>query len=170
MKRIIVLSLVLAVITALYVSLSRADTGVKAFAYDVHDGDTMKVVIEVEEGRANLLTLRLEGIDAPESAQDFGKEAQQYAAIWAFGHPLTLTVGDTDRYGRKVANVCRGSSSPYKCLSYQLVRNGLAWHYTAYSDDERLARAQDKARQEGRGLWSNTNPEPPWEWRKRRRQ
>jgi len=43
-----------------------------------------------------------------------------------------------------------------------LVESGLAWHYTAYSDDPELALAEEAAEEANRGIWSLANPLPPW--------
>ena len=41
----------------------------------------------------------------------------------------------------------------------------MAWHYSAYSHDPTLARAEADARAAHLGLWSQPNPIPPWDWR-----
>ena len=69
----------------------------------------------------------------------------------------------TDRYGRLVAPVILPDG---RDLSVELVKAGLAWHYKKYSDDEELARLEVEARKASRGLWSEPEPVPPWEWRK----
>ena len=46
--------------------------------------------------------------------------------------------------------------------SVKLVKAGLAWHYTDYSQDQELARAEEVARAEGIGIWSLPNPIPRW--------
>jgi len=46
------------------------------------------------------------------------------------------------------------------------VREGFAWHYKKYSSDTALANAEIQAKKEGRGLWKDQSPIPPWEWRK----
>ena len=69
----------------------------------------------------------------------------------------------TDRYGRLVARVILPDG---RDLSVELVKAGLAWHYKKYSDDEELARLEDEVRKAKRGLWSEPEPVPPWEWRK----
>ncbi len=50
-------------------------------------------------------------------------------------------------------------------LGRRLVAEGLAWHYTRYSDDAGLAAAERDARAAGSGLWGDREPVPPWEWR-----
>jgi micrococcal nuclease len=48
-----------------------------------------------------------------------------------------------------------------------MVRNGLAWWYRKYApSDQALARLEAEARQAKRGLWSQADAKPPWEWRK----
>jgi micrococcal nuclease len=48
-----------------------------------------------------------------------------------------------------------------------MVSSGMAWWYRKYAANDRaLARLEAEARQAKRGLWSQTDPKPPWEWRK----
>ncbi len=63
-----------------------------------------------------------------------------------------------DRYGRTVARVIVDGAD----ASLELVKAGLAWHYTQYSDDPELAKAEQAARSRGIGIWSLPNPIPPW--------
>ncbi len=45
------------------------------------------------------------GIDAPETGQDFGNRAEQAASRLTFGQTVTIRPRDTDRCGRRVAEV-----------------------------------------------------------------
>jgi endonuclease YncB( thermonuclease family) len=74
-------------------------------------------------------------------------------------------VRDVDRYGRLVSRVQIDGQD----LSVALVTEGLAWHYTRYSDDPVLARAEVQARTTRTGLWSQPSPMPPWDFRRRSR-
>ena len=48
-----------------------------------------------------------------------------------------------------------------------MVSTGMAWWYRKYAaNDQVLARLEAGARQAKRGLWSQTDPKPPWDWRK----
>jgi endonuclease YncB( thermonuclease family) len=123
----------------------------------VHDGDTLRAI---DEGKVEQ-RIRLAGIDAPERGQPFGNVARERLAALTMGKAVAVDVEDVDRYGRTVArleadglDVCR-----------QMVADGLAWHFTRYSDDQRLAAAEREARAERRGLWRDPAPVPPWEWR-----
>jgi len=54
-----------------------------------------------------------------------------------------------------------------------MVDRGLAWHYKQYADEqspgdrEAYSAAEEAARDARRGVWSDSEPVPPWEWRKR---
>jgi endonuclease YncB( thermonuclease family) len=51
------------------------------------------------------------------------------------------------------------------------VRKGLCWWYRKYADEQSAVDrvlyedAERQARRKRRGLWSDPNPVPPWEWR-----
>jgi hypothetical protein len=106
-------------------------------------------------------TIRLDGIDAPEGGQAFGREARVQLRVLAFSKPATATVLDRDRYGRTVARVIVAGRD----LSEEMVRAGLAWHFVRYSADRRLAALEQEARQQRRGLWADRASLPPWQYR-----
>jgi endonuclease YncB( thermonuclease family) len=52
-----------------------------------------------------------------------------------------------------------------------MVVNGWAWVVERCVSDNRAEylEAQQDARRHGRGLWSDTSPEPPWNFKRRQR-
>ena len=124
----------------------------------VADGDTLNLLDAGQE----TTRVRLAGIDAPESSQDFGSRAKQALSDRVFGADVEVRVTDIDRYGRTVGDIIFEGS----WINEELVRAGLAWHYTQYSSDEGLARAELAAREAGAGLWSVAAPVPPWDYRR----
>ena len=126
----------------------------------VTDGDTISVV-----RRGTTVRIRLDGIDTPETDQPFGTEAAAFTAARVLQQEVTITVRDVDRYGRLVSRVLIAGVD----VSVALVTAGLAWHYVRYSDDPVLARAEADARAAKIGLWHQTSPAPPWEFRQRSR-
>jgi micrococcal nuclease len=44
---------------------------------------------------------------------------------------------------------------------------GLAWHYKQYNKDEELAKLEQQAQQNKIGLWSQSNPVAPWDFRRK---
>ncbi|MDZ4120853.1 MAG: thermonuclease family protein [Candidatus Cloacimonadaceae bacterium] len=135
------------------------------FAYNIRgkvvsvkDGDTIEILRDKKTYR-----IRLNGIDCPENKQDFGNKAKQFTSEQCFGKTVTAWVSVQDRYGRYVADVVLPNG---KVLNEELVRAGLAWHYTQYSKSKKLATLEKEARARKRGLWSQKNPTPPWKFRR----
>ncbi|WP_439881847.1 thermonuclease family protein [Pontibacter sp. MBLB2868] len=127
----------------------------------VKDGDTIVLLRNGEE-----VTVRLYGVDTPEKAQAFGQKAKQYTSDLVFGKQVRLIVHNKDRYGRTVGTIILPDG---RSLNEELVKNGFAWHYKAYSTDKNLANAEADARRFKRGLWQDPNPIAPWDYRKDKR-
>ncbi|MCS4201579.1 thermonuclease family protein [Salinibacter ruber] len=127
---------------------------------EVTDGDTY----DVRRSIGGEVTIRLHGIDAPESTQSYGRAATQAARRYIGGEDVRVSVEEIGRYGRAVARIeARGGD-----LGALLIERGLAWHYEQYAPNEtEYARLQKQARSAGRGLWSQASPVPPWAWRDR---
>ncbi|KAL5987850.1 hypothetical protein ACLOJK_035606 [Asimina triloba] len=118
-----------------------------------------------EDILARKYRIRLRGIDAPESAMPFGKQAKEELVKLVQGKCLNIYVYDEDRYKRCVGDVyCNGTF-----VQEIMLKKGLAWHYTAYDQRPEFASWEKDARAARVGLWASPNPEKPWEWRKDRR-
>ncbi|MFM8635517.1 MAG: thermonuclease family protein [Planctomycetia bacterium] len=48
----------------------------------------------------------------------------------------------------------------------EMLEEGMAWHYKHFDKNKRLAEAETSARAAKKGLWTEVNAVPPWEWRK----
>ena len=92
--------------------------------------------------------------------------SQQSLSELCFGKPAELEVRSLDRYGRTLAHVvCAG-----KDANSEQVRRGYAWTYTRYAPpDSPLYALEREARVARRGLWVDSAPVPPWDWRRSRR-
>lgn len=127
----------------------------------IADGDTLTARCETVGGLENI-RVRLAEIDAPEKGQAFGARSKQRLAELCFQKNATVTPGTKDRYLRTVANVaCEGVDA-----GTEQVRAGMAWVFDRYAKDRSLYAVQVEARAAKRGLWTDPNPTPPWEWRK----
>lgn len=124
----------------------------------VLDGDT----IEVMHGNT-AERIRLDGIDCPEKSQDFGKRAKEFTAQQTYGQNVTILTHNADRYGRTIGRVILPDG---RDLNAELVRKGLAWWYRRYSSDTALAELEQNARRTKVGLWSISDPTPPWLYRR----
>jgi micrococcal nuclease len=120
----------------------------------IYDGDTI--------GLSDGTIIRIQGIDAPEKGQPYGREAKE-ALKPVVGYAVTYRPYDTDRYGRIVARVYVDGID----IGLALLKRGLAWHYGAYDASGGYAAAERDARKKGRGLWAEPSQVPPWEWRSR---
>nr|CAB3476148.1 unnamed protein product [Digitaria exilis] len=154
----------------------------------VADGDTINVYVDTADPResgsvprevqkaaeerakaravlAKKYRIRLRGIDAPESAMPYGKEAKEALLKLVHGKSLKVYVYDQDRYGRCVGDIyCDGVF-----VQEQMLKKGFAWHYTAYDQRPELAKWEKQAQTGRKGLWASSRPQKPWEWRKDKR-
>lgn len=130
------------------------------------DGDTITVL---DAGKTQH-KIRLAGIDAPEKKQPFGDRSRQSLASLVFGKNVRVEYSKTDRYGRIVGKVLVNDVD----ASLEQVKRGLAWHYKAYEREQspvdrvHYAAAEADARRARRGLWQDSSPTPPWDFRKSR--
>ncbi|RLS35043.1 MAG: thermonuclease family protein [Planctomycetota bacterium] len=124
----------------------------------VHDGDTITGLNANNEQ----VKIRLDAIDAPELKQPYGQAAKKALSDMVFGKDVLLYPKTKDRYGRTVGHVVVGK----KDVNLALLEGGMAWHYTQYDKNKRMGQAEVEARAAHRGLWQDTQPVPPWDWRK----
>ena len=129
----------------------------------VVDGDTVKLL---DDDRV-IHTIRLAGIDAPESKMPYGKQATAFLKDLILGKEVVAVPYKQDRYGRTIATIFLHE----KDISLAIIDGGLAWHYKKYTSEqprsEALAYAHSEliARQKKLALWSDETPIAPWEWR-----
>lgn len=122
----------------------------------VADGDTITVLVDREQ-----IKVRLIEIDAPEKAQAFGNKSKQALANLVFGKEVEVEERGKDRYKRTLGRVLVNGLD----ANAEMVRLGYAWVYRKYSQNPELLRLEAGARESKRGLWVDSNPMPPWEWR-----
>lgn len=132
----------------------------RARVIEVTDGDTY--LVQRADGRT--ATIRLYGVDAPETTQPYGIKAMNQARRYIGGANVRVSVEEIGRYGRAVARLeVQGGD-----LGAMLIQDGLAWHYEQYAPNAtEYARLERQARNANRGLWSQVSPVPPWAWRDR---
>lgn len=127
----------------------------------IEDGDTITVLDAAKERHR----IRLEGIDAPERGQAFGTRSKELMRQEVGGKDVVIIWTKKDRYGRILGDVLLGEHN----INFEMVKEGMAWHFKQYSKSKELAEAEVQARQERKGLWADKEPIPPWEFRKRER-
>lgn len=123
----------------------------------VLDGDTIDVLQDKKPVRVRLLN-----IDAPEKKQAYGSWSTNQLKDLVAGQPVTVTYTQKDRYGRVLGRVVTTNGT--EANRYK-VQSGAAWVYERYNTDNALPALQREAQEQKRGLWAESHPVPPWEWR-----
>jgi len=136
----------------------------------VYDGDTVLLTTR-EESR---LKVRLYGIDAPETkkpdtpGQPYGDIARRTLMYKIIGRRVTAEIVDIDQYKRAVAIIRYEGRD----INREMVSEGLAWAYRRYLQGAYASEyigAEDQARSRRAGIWRESNPQPPWEFRNGRK-
>lgn len=112
----------------------------------ITDGDTVVVLIPP----SRRVSVRLFGIDAPESGEPFSRQAQTFTRVLMFSKMVQVIGQDVDRYGRLVARVAVDGLD----ASARILAAGLACHFRQYSKDPLLEAAEQTARKSGLGFWA----------------
>jgi endonuclease YncB( thermonuclease family) len=130
----------------------------------VHDGDT--ITVTTADGRS--LKVRLYGLDAPEMAQNQGREARDFLGNLILDREVQVVKQSLDQYGRVVGLVKDSGLS----INLTLVASGQAWVYEQYCRlpiCKEMRSAEKAARQKKLGLWQTARPREPWLWRREKR-
>lgn len=123
---------------------------------DVHDGDTITVLVEKVQHK-----VRLDAIDAPEAKQPFGEASRKALANKVAGKVVTVNFTKRDRYRRILGTVMVGDEE----ANLAQVSSGMAWHYAEFNKGKVYADAQVRAKAKRLGLWADANPVAPWDFR-----
>ena len=171
-------TLILATLVCLgFVTATRADT-LNGRVVHIADGDTLTLL----DTNNQQFIIRLKGIDAPERLQAFGSKSQaSLGAILSDQATVHVEWTQRDDYGRILGKVlisppdspCGHQADCPKTQDANLlqIKAGMAWWYRHYAkeqaqeDQAAYAAAEFDAKIHRRGLWADTNPMPPWQFR-----
>lgn len=129
----------------------------------VADGDTVTVLDSYKVQHK----IRLAGIDAPEKKQAFGNQSKQSLSDLVFGKIVAVETNKRDKYGRQVGKILLDGQD----VNLVQVERGMAWFYRQYQREQSAVdrglyeAAEQEAKEARRGLWSDHDPIPPWEFR-----
>lgn len=123
----------------------------------VSDGDTIVVLTQDKEQ----IKVRLNGIDAPEKKQSFGKQSTKFLSNLVAGKTVEVKKEGNDRYGRTIGTIILDGVD----INKEMVASGYAWAFRKYS--KKYAPNESNAKHKKLGLWVEEDPTPPWEYRKR---
>lgn len=149
-----------------YTATTASATTFEGKVVSISDGDTFTLLTDNRQQ----ITVRVYGVDCPESNQPFGARAKQFTSRVIFGKRVTVKVEDVDRYGRAVGIVTTREGT---VLNRELLANGMAWLYTKYcklSTCRDWKKLEQKARRSKTGLWSDSHTVAPWQFRQSQRE
>ncbi len=130
----------------------------------IADGDTITIL----DSNKTQHKIRLYGIDTPEKSQAFGNAAKKSTANLTALKTAEVIAYDTDRYGRTVGVVMIDGEN----VNQGLINAGFAWQYREYCKEAFCTDwigLEGEARKARMGLWADTNPQAPWDYRKGQR-
>ena len=138
-----------------------AEEEMTAKVTQVIDGDSIKV--RGADGKE--YEVQIEGTDAPESKQEYGKESTEALKKMLFDSDVRVTWKKKDNFERLLAQVYRGD----KHINAEMIKSGNAWHFKRYNQSKALADLEVEAKKDKRGLWKAETPTAPWDYRKENR-
>ena len=127
----------------------------------VSDGDTVTILTEDKTQQK----IRLNDIDAPEKKQAFGNKSKDNLAKYIAGRTVAVEYQKKDKYKRILGTIYYNNRD----INLQQVKDGYAWVYKKYSNNQTYYKEEIKAKESKKGLWIEKNPVAPWEFRKQKR-
>ncbi len=95
-----------------------------------------------------------------------GTRSRQMLSQLVFRKTVRVADEGRDRYGRVIGTVFVGNMD----VNAQMVREGMAWVYRKYAKDHVLFELEGLARSQKLGLWADSSPVPPWDYRRAKSQ
>ena len=129
----------------------------------VHDGDSI-TLLDADNRQHKI---RLDGIDAPELGQPFGRASKKHLVDMLAGREAVAECHKIDRYRREVCRVLVDGAD----AGLEQIRAGMAWYFRRYANElppdrrQQYADTEARAKAEQRGLWVDAEPVAPWDWR-----
>jgi len=152
-----------AIVILFALSLSAMAQTITGKVVYVTDGDRLTML----DGHSRQHKVRLDGIDAPESAQAYGDKAKKSLSDMVLGRTVTVTRSKVDRDGWTIGKVTLSGRD----INLEQIRRGYAWFYRAHakemstSDATAYEQAEAIAREKQSGLWAGPEPIAPWDIR-----
>ena len=129
---------------------------------EVHSGNTLAVT-----NIKRTLKIRLRGIAPPEAGQPFSEAAREHLKVLVWDKTVVVDYANLSEGYLDAKIILNGID-----VGSQMIRDGVAWYDRSIkyglsaAERELYASCEQAARDEKRGLWSDSNPVAPWEFRK----
>lgn len=130
----------------------------------ITDGDTLTLLMDRQQYK-----IRVAGIDAPERHQAWGDKSKLNISRLSFNQPAVADCPKVDRWGRQICKVTVNGVD----IGLEQIKDGMAWWYRKYAKEQSTEdrsvyeNAELMAQLRRLGLWGETNPTPPWDFRRK---
>ncbi|WP_434778694.1 thermonuclease family protein [Neisseria sp. Ec49-e6-T10] len=161
----------------LFLSFAQAET-IQCKVTNVIDSNN----IVCKKANNEPVEVKLYQIDAPDLGQAFSQEAKHSLTSHYLNRHIDIETHGIDKYQRTLGTIytmnmcsCYPEGDPMNVSddcgckfdrNLSMIQQGHAWFDKSYGENPEYQQAQEEAKQAKRGLWADTNPIPPWEWRK----
>ncbi|WP_434779343.1 thermonuclease family protein [Neisseria sp. Ec49-e6-T10] len=169
-------------ILLLFLSLAQAES-YYCKVNDVIDGNNLIC----QKDHSNNIKIKICQTEAPELTQPFGEEAKNFLTEWLLNKEVYIQTYKETGNQTVYANVILEGKVSID-ISIALLEMGLAWNSPFCHRDEFDSeqtpihlydqpkifknsfyhRKESQAKEKKLGLWSTSNPTPPWKWRKQK--
>jgi micrococcal nuclease len=143
-----------------------AVTEISGKVIHIVDGDTFDVL----DSRHETTRIRVSCMDTPEKGQPFYRRAKDALADLIHGRQVLVKAYKHDRYGRLIGELADLD------ICHTMIATGMAWHNQPYARElapgraDLLIEAEQGAKVRRAGVWTDTSPQPPWEFRRQQRE
>lgn len=129
----------------------------EARVINVSDGDTLTLL----DANNKQVKVRLQEIDAPEHQQAYGQKSKKSLSDLCYKKSAQAVVNGKDKYRRLLVRLyCNGVD-----VNAEQVKRGMAWAFLKYLTDPNIADLEKEAKSKKIGLWADSNPVAPWDFR-----
>lgn len=125
-------------------------------------------LLSVQDQTGEIQEVSLYGIDAPESEQKMGQQAHKMLSAMVGDKDVAVKIDGTDSQGVPSAQIILNGLS----INAAMVKSGYAWVNPATCKSPNCSTwtdYQQYASKNKKGLWADSEAEPPWIWRERRK-
>ena len=151
-------------VLALFISSNARATDLTGKVIEVIDGNTISL-----KSLSHTIKVRLLAISPPEKNQPYADVARQHLADLILGKYVLVHYTGIGQEGYLIGKVLLEQAD----MNAQMLRDGVAWYHQpdasdlTESDRQIYPSCEKAARAEKRGLWRDSEPISPWEFRRR---
>lgn len=128
----------------------------------IADGDTLTLAVGRQHHK-----IRIAAIDAPERYQAWGDRSRTHLSSLALNQAAVANCSGFDQWGHRLCKLTVNNRD----IGLTQIEEGMAWWSRQNANEQPAAEqsaygsAELMAKLKRRGLWRDTNPMPPWDFR-----